>query len=140
MTTTTSIRYTSGYKYQLEEDYETETGILPLKPGGNNFVQITLLGKLLLRAGYAWDGPSGPTVDTPDFMRASAGHDGLYQLIHLGFLSKDLHRKAADEHLRKVCLEDGMPPWRAWWVYSAVRLAGGQYIRNSHASEILTAP
>ncbi len=133
------IKYTAGYKYQLEEDYMHETGLVPSNPGGNRFVHITLTGQLMIRAGYAWDGPSGPTLDTPDFMRCSLVHDALYQLMRLGALDKDIHRKAADELLRAICQEDGMPPWRAWWVYSGVRLFGGHYTRNV-SNDVMTAP
>lgn len=139
MTQVKYILYTAGYKYQLEEDYQQETGIKPVTPGGNRFVQMTLDGALLIRAGYAWDGPSGPTLDTPDFMRGSLVHDALYQLMREGILSKDLHRKQADDLLRTICREDGMPAIRAWWVYLAVRNFGGHYMRNVH-NTVLKAP
>lgn len=133
------IRYSSGYKYQLEEDFDIQTSITPVTPGGNRFVSMSLSGVLHVSAGYAWDGPSGPTLDTTDFMRGSLVHDALYQLMQEGILSKDFHRKAADQLLRKICLEDGMPAIRAWWVYQGVRFAGGQYTRYNK-KVIRTAP
>ncbi len=69
---------------------------------------------------YAWDGPSGPTFDTKTFMRGSLFHDALCQLIGEGLLDKK-YRKYADQLLRKICLEDGMSKFRAWYVYMAVR-------------------
>lgn len=139
MDTIKYIYYTAGYKYQLEVDYQVDTGIVPATPGGNRFVQITLDGNLLIRAGYPWDGPSGPTLDTPDFMRGSLVRDALYQLMRENFLSKDLHRKQADSLLRAICREDGMPALRAWYVYLAVRNFGGHYMRNV-SNKVLTAP
>lgn len=133
------IHYTAGYKYQLEEDYEHDIVFGSIVSGGNRFVQITVGGKLLVRAGYAWDGPSGPAIDTPNFMRGSLVHDALYQLMRLGVLNKEDHRKFADQLLREICIEDGMSSIRAWWVYQAVRAFGGQYMR-SVKEEIFTAP
>ena len=76
--------------------------------------------KLNIHAHYAWDGPSGPTFDTKTFMRGSLFHDALCQLIGEGLLDKK-YRKYADQLLRKICLEDGMSKFRAWYVYMAVR-------------------
>lgn len=135
------IRYTEGYKFQLEEDYEHQTGITPTSPGGNRFVQITMDGLLLIRAGYAWDGASGPAIDTPTFMRGSLVHDALYQLMRLGVLSKDMDRRRADEILREIVREDGMLVVRTWWVYLGVRTIGGLYLRSpGNGNTVLTAP
>lgn len=74
---------------------------------------------LTIRAGYMWDGPSGPTIDTKNFMRGALIHDALYQLIREDYLKMN-DRKQADKILRKVCLEDGMSRIRAWYIYTAV--------------------
>lgn len=135
------IRYSEGYKYQLEEVYQHQTGITPAAPGGNRFVQITLDGLLLIRAGYAWDGASGPAIDTPTFMRGALVHDALYQLIRLGVVPLEPGRRQADDLLREICLEDGMWPARAWWVHAAVRLFGGLYLAGEgQGNTVLTAP
>jgi hypothetical protein len=133
------VTYTEGYRFQLEEDYQHETGIVPAAPGGNRFVHITLDGLLIVRAGYAWDGASGPAINTPNFIRGSLVHDALYQLMRLGVVPKAGGRLRADQLLREVVREDGMWPVRAWWVYHAVRLFGGQYMR-SVPDRVLTAP
>lgn len=135
------IRYTEGYKYQLEEVYQHQTGIIPLQPGGNRFVGIDGAGRLTLAAGYAWDGASGPAIDTPTFMRGSLVHDALYQLMRLGVISKDTGRRPADMLLRQIVREDGMWVVRAWWVYHAVRIFGGHYLRSpGNGNTVLTAP
>lgn len=87
-------------------------------------------GILLIKQGYAWDGPSGPTWDTPNFMRGSLIHDALYQLMRDGHISRK-HRKYADRILREVCLEDGMSRFRARYVYYAVRAFGWMALNKS---------
>ena len=76
---------------------------------------------LLVKAHYAWDGPSGPTFDRSENMRASLFHDALCQLIGEGLLDKK-YREYADKLFRQHCLEDGMKPWVAWCYYQAVRV------------------
>jgi hypothetical protein len=43
--------------------------------------------------GYAWNGPSGPTLDTRNFMRGSLVHDALYQLMREGRMDNGLRRQ-----------------------------------------------
>ena len=68
--------------------------------------------------------PSGPTIDTSSFIRTSLVHDALYPLIRLGGAPYD-HRRHADRLLKKLCREDGMSWFRAWYVCVAARLFGG---------------
>ena len=44
-------------------------------------VKLYQSGLLLLKTGYQWNGASGPTIDTPATIEASAGHDGLTDLL-----------------------------------------------------------
>lgn len=115
------IAYRGGYKYQLKERYTVEIAIRPAQAIKTAFIRLDTAGKLTLENGYAWDGPSGPTIDTLTFMRGSLEHDALYQLMREKHLDHDTHREAADRILREICLEDGMWRARAWWVYWAVR-------------------
>lgn len=104
------------YKYELTETAcALATGIGTGKPVHNNYIYLYASGWLCVCATYAWDGPSGPTIDTPNFMRGSLFHDALYQLMREGLLPQSC-RKAADELLRVHCREDGMPWLRAYWV------------------------
>lgn len=122
MTDKICFRNLRHYKYQLVEAYEHPTEIRPesvVRTVGD-FVVLTTDGRLQTKKGYAWDGPSGPTIDTKNFMRGSLVHDALYQLMREGLLSQE-HRETADRLLREICLEDGMSRIRAWWVYRAVR-------------------
>ena len=132
------IFYKGGYKYQLDKEYSINTGLYPSKAIYRGFITLYASGHLVIKYGYAWDGPSGPTIDTKSFMRGSLVHDALYQLIRDGGLPEDPCRKQADDLLRKICIEDGMTALRAWWVYKAVRFAGKDAALRQH--ETLSAP
>ncbi len=117
------IKYKDGYKYQLAEGYHVKVSIFPASQVRHDFISLSPLGFLSIRKGYAWDGPSGPTIDTKNFMRGSLVHDALYQLIREGLLPLS-ERENADAELRRICLEDGMSAVRAWWVFQGVRIFG----------------
>jgi hypothetical protein len=137
------IAYRKGYKYQLADGYEVQLGY----KGGENLIELaddwtwlTEDGRLLVTAGYAWDGASGPAMDTPTIMRASLVHDALYQLIRLGSLDKPTWKPRADKELRRICREDGMSRFRSWYVYQAVRLGGGKAASPAGIKPVLYAP
>ena len=116
------FRRLHGWKYQVMDEFVCPTGIAgctTITP----YLELRDDGQLAIHKGYAWDGPSGPTIDTLTFMRGSLVHDALYQLIRLGDIPSD-HRRHADRLLRDICRKDGMSPLRAWYVYIAVRLCG----------------
>lgn len=133
------------WKYQLVEDYDIKTDLKPLMSIRRGLVKLLSLspdGVLSIGKYYAWDGPSGPTIDTRDFMRGSLVHDALYQLMREGVLDYKVHRKRADEILRKLCLKDGMCSFRAWYVYQMVHIFGtkGARPRKEHKPEIICVP
>lgn len=107
------------YKYELADDLTVNTGILGHSIS-EKYIQLDDDGWLKINTGYWWDGPSGPTIDTKDFMRGALAHDALYQLMRLGALGQE-YRKAADKVLYKLCRADGMSWLRAGYVYRAVR-------------------
>lgn len=118
------IHYRSGYKYQLTESLTMDLEIFPDHDVETPFIALNVQGRLVLRRGYAWDGPSGPAVDTKNFMRASLIHDALYQLMRLEELDRDIWREEADLELHRLCREDGMTRLRAWWVLRGLRWFG----------------
>lgn len=130
------MKYRKGYKYQLVEDYSYPLGYA----FAHDDVATTFLsieqGTLTMYRGYAWDGPSGPTIDTANFMRGSLVHDALYQLMRYGLLDQAL-RKAADDELYRICLEDGMGKLRAWYVYKSVRLFARKAASRKNKKEVL---
>jgi hypothetical protein len=118
------IAYNGGYKYQLKRTYTVGIPVIPPAAIHTEYISLAINGELTLKEGYAWDGPSGPTIDTRSFMRGSLVHDALYQLMREGRLPNEEYREAADKALQMICKEDGMWSVRAWWVYHGVRLFG----------------
>lgn len=118
------IAYKGGYKYQLAYDCVFRVDLAPPVNVLTDWIELTRDGNLRIRRGYAWDGPSGPTLHTASFMRGSLVHDALYQLMRDGLIDCVAYRQQADMILRKICEKDGMLGLRAWWVYHAVRTFG----------------
>ena len=118
-------RKTDQYKYQLMEKYVHETHwTLPSRiETDGKWVAMSKTGRLTMKRGYAWDGPSGPTIDTKNFMRGSLVHDACYQLMREKLVPQK-RRKSADVLLWLICLEDKMSRTRADYVYHAVRTFG----------------
>lgn len=132
------IRYKAGYKYQLFENYVIDVGIFPVDPVTHRYMHLSARGVLTIFAGYAWDGASGPALDTVSFMRGSLVHDALYQMMKEGFLPW-AHKRRADALLTQLCGEDGMPAWRRAYVWAAVRVFGKLY-SDSNKGGVLEAP
>lgn len=116
------------YKFILRAPYSLRTNLSCGELVGNEFVKLSPTGLLLMSEGYAWNGASGPAIDTVDFIRGSGAHDATYQLFRDGMLSMD-QRQAADKLLHTLVLEDGMWKIRANWVYLGVRIGGRYYTR-----------
>ena len=127
--TPTCIEYTTGYKYRLRNPYSVNTGIIPDKAINTKYIRLYKSGLLTLAAEYEWDGPSGPAIDTTNFMRGSLVHDAFYQLMREGYLDKEKFREPADRLLESMCKEDGMTALRAWWVYKGVRFGGDKALQ-----------
>ena len=134
------ISYKSGYKYQLVEEYQVEISVTPEKNIQTNYIDLTTEGLLTIKNGYAWDGPSGPTIDTPNFMRGSLVHDALYQLMRNKLIDKEKWRKKADGDLKRMCVEDGMSRIRAWGVHEAVHCCGDSAASEGMRKEVKKAP
>ena len=138
------IKYYSlkNYKYELAEDYQCLIKIHPINDLIRPYFTLTRTGVLVIKKGYMCDGPSGPTIDTHDFIRGAFVHDVLYQCMRLGLLDYKEVRKAADEELYRLCIEDGMAWWRAGYVYNFVRWFAEDCAkpRTESEIEILTAP
>lgn len=139
--TTNRITYRKlrKYKYQLLADFSIEIDIK--KEAANDFIQLASDGNLIIKEKYAWDGPSGPTIDTKSFMRASLVHDALYQLIREGKLNRKSDRKAADQILKRLCKKDNMWSFRAAYSYLGVRWFGRSSAKpNDKESIVYIAP
>ncbi len=129
------MKYKKGYKYLLTA---TETVYLPELLGQratHPFILLNYDGELIVKKYYAWDGASGPAIDTKTFMRGSLIHDALYQLMREGLLDRSF-RDAADHILRRICIKDGMWKIRANWVYWAVKNFAARSIEKDNGTEI----
>lgn len=133
------ICYRVGYKYVTARDHVFKVAVHPELLIVTPFIRLGADGTLWIQAGYAWDGPSGPTIDTPDSMRGSLVHDALYQLMREGFLDRKLWREPADVEMRRIMLEDGMLPARAEAWFMAVR-AFAEHATMPSAARELVAP
>jgi len=129
-----------GYKYQLKADYVSNIGIKPNHPVDLKYVALSEDGKITIRNGYAWDGPSGPTIDTLNFMRGSLVHDALYQLMREGELDAGAWKEQADRLLQEMCKDDGMSSLRAWGVYQGVRVFGRPATSSRNLKRLIYAP
>ena len=118
------MKYRKGYKYQLAEDEHFSTEIFPKEPIDTEFISLSKTGELLVRRGYAWDGPSGPTWDRKENMRGSLAHDALYQLIRQRHI-EPYWRQKCDNFMCKCCIEDGMMPvWASLYKRELGKFAG----------------
>jgi hypothetical protein len=134
------IFFKKGYKYQLNHDYSASIPFKPASDINSDYIILSNEGGLTIKKGYAWDGPSGPTIDTLNFMRGSLVHDALYQLMREGSLDKGKYRKPADRLLQNMCREDGMSSIRAWWVYQGLRFGGDPAADPSNKKFAVRAP
>jgi hypothetical protein len=122
------------YKYRLTAPYDHRPiDVGATRPIRTEFIELsprspsTPAGVLTIKEGYAWDGPSGPTIDTVTGLRASLVHDALYQLIRMKLLDKR-GRKIADKLFHRILLSDRMAPWRARLWYWGVRIGGWRHV------------
>lgn len=133
------IKYSEGYKYQLEELYACETPITGSLIEDDLFT-LYESGLLVIRKGFAWDGASGPTFDTKSSMRASLVHDVFCVCMRDGRLSYEKWQDTVNEFFRQQCIEDGMWHWRAGLWHAAVELADAGNPDQGRDRVVLTAP
>jgi len=133
-----NIQYQKGFKYQLTRSVYLQTDI---KGCACHWKWLSLDNKGLLRieSGYAWDGASGPTIDTSSSMRGSVGHDALYQLMRKGLLPQSC-RLYADDLLKKWCVEDGMWKIRAELWRESVGYFATKAALPENQRKVYTAP
>ncbi len=132
------IHYRDGYKYRVMEDYTIKTPITGYDVSAE-YITLDKEGTLVIKKGYAWDGASGPTIDSKSSMRASLVHDAFYELERCELISLR-ERDKADHLLHDICEQDGMWKWRAdIWLW-AVRKFGIFAADPGGAHPVLEAP
>lgn len=146
-----AIQYRAGYKYQLAETYTHVTMIYPsvVVPGAvglevnevkTDFIFLDHVSNLTIKAGYAWDGPSGPVRDTHRNLRASLIHDAFYQLMRLGKLPRDPYKALADTLFYTMCRADGVFGPLAWLYLQGLRRFGNPATDPGNARKVQYAP
>ena len=133
------IIYKKGYKYQTVISISYHSQVFPEKDIFTSYIHLHKSGLLWIKSGYAWNGASGPTIDTKNFMRGPLVHDALYQFIRMGHLDIEW-REQADRELYKICIEDGMCPLRAWYVYQSVKRFAKFAALPKNRKPLITAP
>ncbi len=127
-------------KYQLASDYSIKTSIRPKKPVDGKFIKLDKTGHLTVVEGYAWDGPSGPVIDTKENLRASLVHDALYQLMRNRHLTAKAHKDKADKLFKKICIEDGVRRATAHIYYLGLKLGGKPHTDPKNRKKVHRAP
>ena len=135
-----SIRYRSGYKYQLASSYSIPINIKSKKDIKTEFINLDTKGKLAIKRGYAWGGPSGPVVDTEENMRASLVHDAFYQLMRHKKLNAKAYKDKADKIFKKICIKDGVSKKIASAYYYGLRIGGKPAVDPKNKKKIHKAP
>ena len=133
------MKYRSGYKYQLAEDEVFKTNIKPSQDIHTRFISLLRDGTLTISAGYAWDGASGPTIDSKSSMRGSLFHDAIYQLIRMCWLPQS-YRNLADVEFGRLLKEDGMWWWRRKLWVRELRNFGASAADPKNRKPVLEAP
>ena len=117
------MKYRKGYLYQLAEMAMFLTRMRPPEVISTDYIYLSRMGVLTIQEGYAWDGASGPTLNTDATMAPSLVHDALYQLLREGWLDPE-DRLAADEELEDMLKERGVWWWRRRLWFRALRSFG----------------
>ena len=108
-----TMKYSDGYKYQLKTGYVLRVPIYPEKDIMTQFIHLSTGGTLAIMPGYAWDGASGPTIDTASTMVGALVHDALCQLMREKFLPRECFRRV-NKIAYDLWIAGGMFRWRAW--------------------------
>lgn len=134
------IAYRSGYKYQLAADFGIQTQIKPKNDIDTPLISLSKKGFLTVKKDYAWDGTSGPVIDTHENLRASLVHDAIYQLMRRGKVSYKKYRDKADRLFMKMCKQDGLSSMMARIFYEVLKRFGLSSAHPDNVREIKYAP
>ena len=117
------------YKFKVEENFSIE---LPFKIADFEHQYASLKDDILeIKKGYAWDGASGPIINTRDTLVASLVHDVLYQAMRLNLIkSNSENKKIADKIFFEILKMHGVNAIRRKVWYFAVRLFGKKSTKN----------
>ncbi len=118
------------YKYRLTDDYrhmlwyfDPADSATITDNQGRTWATLDA-GMLHIRRYYAWDGPSGPAVDTMNLSAPSLVHDCLIQMVAAGLLPRRPWKEYADKEYHVLSRAMGVNRFRAWLQYLAIRYIG----------------
>jgi hypothetical protein len=127
------------YKYELVEDYSIQLDFYP--PEGKDIITAWFCwwedGRILIKAGYGWDGVSGPMMDTINTMIPGCLHDFGYQGLRESLFPQS-YKRLFDLMFQKLMItcskSEGMIPkawnWtRAKYAYLGVKFFGSKYCK-----------
>tara|TARA_R110000772_G_scaffold4094_2_gene14441 strand:+ start:792 stop:1205 length:414 start_codon:yes stop_codon:yes gene_type:complete len=133
------IHYIDGIKYKLVHDAEFKTRIKLHADVDSEYILLRTNGWMLVRAGYCWDGPSGPMADTQDLMYPSLGHDALYELLRKELIPAPL-RRLADLSMIDWSKETNVQAVRRAYTLAGLSLVGAAAADPKNKRKVLTAP
>lgn len=111
-------------KYVLTKSFVAKLKVKPPVNIHTEYCSYLRTGYICIYEGYEWDGPSGPTIDTDNFMDGALIHDVMYQLMREKHLALRPYRLYADNELYRQCRASGMGWIRASYVWAGVRIGG----------------
>jgi len=79
------MKYRKGYRIQIAEDEVFKTSFRPVKPIITKNIELYPDGKMIVKNGFACDGPTG-TIRRKTNTRPATGHDAKYDLMRMGLL------------------------------------------------------
>lgn len=129
MTSVPKVIYWDHVKYQLARDFRVHLPsyggeVFRERPIHTRAIRLWADGTLEVLRLWAWDGASGPTIDSRKTRAPSLTHDALYWLLRQGHLPGML-RYDADRVFEEMLNDTGMWFVRARVWYRAVRMWGG---------------
>lgn len=136
----TSFRYRDA-KYVLAEPTSAMTPVTGYDIR-ELFFHLHPDGLLELFPGLGWNGASGPTIDTPDCIRASAYHDVFCWLMRERLVDYAIWQDTINEFFELQCRGSGMPAWRATYWHWGVEIgdAGNPDQGPDPSRKVLEAP
>ena len=82
--------------------------------------------KIVVPAGFIYDGASVPKLFTNVFPKSGARYDRAACLHDFLYATRMFNRKKCDEIFLEAMKFDKMTKWKAWIIYKSVRLFGGK--------------
>lgn len=130
------MKFRKGYKYQLAETEIVQTPLLGYDID-IHLIRLTTDGLLTTQADFAWDGASGPTLDTDDTYTPSLVHDVFAKLIRLKLLPRSCV-KTINKFLNKMLKDRGMNWFRRRYWMIGLWLTGGSFADPENVKKVYT--